>query len=1612
MYPKELNAVRATCWFRCSFVAALFYFILQQIFICFPPEVSCNPQGGSVAAGKAAIIQQGNTLTVTQSTPHAVINWQGFSIAGGETTRFIQPSVSAAVLNRVTGFGPSRLDGSLTANGQVFLINPNGVVIGPQGRIETGGFFASTLNIPDAVFMAGGDLEFAGDSAAGITNLGTITAHTGDIILAARTVENSGTLQASGGVVGLAAGNEVLYRPGDALRLFVKSALTLPEKTDGVTNTGLIEAAQTELRAAGGNIYALAVNNGGAIHATGASQIDGRVLLTSAGGHIKTSGTISATKSSGDGGEIRLQAEGEGPAEVTVSGSLEAKGTAPGTRGGNITITGDKVTLTEKARLNAGGDAGGGLVRIGGDYQGANPDVFNATKTVIEAGAEISADAVTSGDGGRVIVWSDDDTRFLGRIWARGGLLSGDGGFAEVSGHHLFFNGLADMRAPQGRTGTLLLDPNDVYISDKYDSEAGEPTYFSTTGISALLDMDSMDLEIKASNVIYFESGVIAWTSGRKLSLMVSPLAGYDAAGLFIGANEFLPGRIAPQIIAPNGSLYLEPWEKWMDYNDVVINAGAMTIKPVVNPPSGSDPATGTFNVTGKIITPSLTVLAGGHTSCASGNCYFSMDNAQNAISSIVIGDGNGPTPRDSYLHGLPIQALPGDFSIYSSTSTSVETKGWVQFEGDVTIRTGGNLTLKNYIGFDTQSLNEQLVLSAAGNFINAAAASDFQVPATGNAFKSHFPWVSRALIFSTDPRLDTLGDLPTYNPMDGRIYAKSYANLASIPAGDWSVYSLAPIITLKPTSGTRVYGEADPASLWTAAGIIEGDTISGTPTLTLPVTEQSSVGSYNVALADIGTVSGPSGYQFQIDNDPAGTLTITKKDLTIYLQDVTRQYGEENPSSFPATYSGMMSWDMDPISGLPKAGVISGVPFKAYTSLVGGTEVTQQTNVGASYWIMSRQWQDTFASQDYNLTWVYPANMTITPAPLTITANNLIRRIGDPNPNYTVTYGGLKAWDDPNDANVLVCCGFNSPPASDAAPGNYPIIPSGGWARNYTITDYFNGTFTIKEPYQLVITADNTSKVYGNANPAFTASYFGFEDGDTPAVVTSIDFSTPAVERSPVGTYSITPESATLPAYYTVTYVPGYLTVTPRDLILRADDTSAQYGTIPAFTYTVDTLLAGDSLSSEPTRTGGGSNVGTHPITLTGGEAANYNIIRQNGTLVITPAPLFVGANDAAIYEGQSYPVFTASYTGLMYYDTGSVVQGLNLIAGDDSTVSGSNTLRSIIQSGTLTAANYFPITFTQGTLTIKPKPPEIINVEMENITAGLVQQSGQLTWMAPFGVPETGAQALRYVAKNLILKLGLKVDNVDVWLADPANRALLSSALLDFLNAPLQPGELYNQREAIKDALQTQIRETKVKVAEEAVAAYNVWKEERKVEFQQESGRLMTLFGDVAVPDVDFEAEAMATMITTGVSAATLAAVATLMSATGTVLAGSSLAGCTFVTTAMGTSLVTAQTASALAATGGQLGATLGVSTAGTVLGPGAIVVAAIVVGACRISQVVEKYNTEQKYANLVENARNFDINTLINADSTAQNELASFLMLSSMRDYQSFAPVLAGN
>lgn len=381
--------------------------LVAACLISCPRPLWANPTAGEVAAGSAEISSSGGTLTVIQASNNAIINWRDFSINQGELTQFIQPSALSAVLNRVTGGDPSTIYGTLQANGRVFLINPNGITVGPTGVINTQSFVASTLDLNNDDFMAGGALRFSGSSAASLINAGRISALGGDVILIAHTVLNTGDIAAPEGTAALAAGSEVLIQPSGDERVFVKAGGD-EKAAVGVDQQGQIAAATAELKAAGGNVYSLAINNSGIIQATGVRRCGGRVYLI---------------------------AEGE------------------------------NIALKSGSVIDASGATGGGTVLIGGDSRGQNPDVPNAAVVTVEQGATIRADALENGDGGKVVVWGTKAAFFRGAISAKGGAQGGNGGSAEVSGGYIDFQGLADLTAPSGLLGSLLLDPYNMTIS-------------------------------------------------------------------------------------------------------------------------------------------------------------------------------------------------------------------------------------------------------------------------------------------------------------------------------------------------------------------------------------------------------------------------------------------------------------------------------------------------------------------------------------------------------------------------------------------------------------------------------------------------------------------------------------------------------------------------------------------------------------------------------------------------------------------------------------------------------------------------------------------------------------------------------------------------------------------------------------------------------------------------------------------------------------------------------------------------------------------------------------------------------------------------------------------
>lgn len=263
------------------------------------------PEGGQVAAGQAAITTAGSTMTIAQQTAQAIINWQNFGIGSGEAVHINQPNSQAMLLNRVIGSNPSEIFGQLTANGQVILVNPNGVFFRPGSSVDVGGLTASTLNIANEDFLKG-QLRFAGDSQNPVINAGSINAQNGYVNLLAKEVVNEGIIAAQTGSVNLAAGSGMsLDYNGDGK---MTVAVTDGAYQSAVTNKKLIQAdgGLVVMTASGKDtLMDSAVNNSGMIQANTLGEATGQISLT--GDNIATTGTISADGgSNGHGGTLNI----------------------------------------------------------------------------------------------------------------------------------------------------------------------------------------------------------------------------------------------------------------------------------------------------------------------------------------------------------------------------------------------------------------------------------------------------------------------------------------------------------------------------------------------------------------------------------------------------------------------------------------------------------------------------------------------------------------------------------------------------------------------------------------------------------------------------------------------------------------------------------------------------------------------------------------------------------------------------------------------------------------------------------------------------------------------------------------------------------------------------------------------------------------------------------------------------------------------------------------------------------------------------------------------------------------------------------------------------------
>lgn len=457
-------------------------------------NVLANPINGQVIYGSASDpVTTGTNMQIDQHSDKLIMNWQSFDIAKGESFKLNQPVNGAALFN-ILGNKGTEIYGQLTATATLLLINQNGVLFGEGSEVSVGNIIASSLSISNDDFLSGRYHFTGGDNAGSVINQGVIKAKDeGYIVMLGKKVENTGTLVANKGSIVLAAAKEaVLDFYGNGL---VRANLTGQAVEAIVKNSGLIQA------------------NGGFV----------QMATNARSAAINISGIVEANQLVERDGMIRL--EGGDNAKVQVTGQLIAKG--QGTTGGTIEVTGEQVALLNGAVLDTSGDTGGGTILVGGDYQGKNDAVYNSRTTYIAEGVTMKADAIQQGNGGKVVVWGNDLTRYYGSISAQGGAIGGNGGFVEVSGkQNLAFFGKVDVGAEKGIGGTVLLDPeNIVLVSGAQPSPTnkgnGTPdvAFADNAGGTTIIQVDDVkgfsELYLQANNDITVSDALTMNTNGK-----------------------------------------------------------------------------------------------------------------------------------------------------------------------------------------------------------------------------------------------------------------------------------------------------------------------------------------------------------------------------------------------------------------------------------------------------------------------------------------------------------------------------------------------------------------------------------------------------------------------------------------------------------------------------------------------------------------------------------------------------------------------------------------------------------------------------------------------------------------------------------------------------------------------------------------------------------------------------------------------------------------------------------------------------------------------------------------------------------------------------------------
>ncbi|WP_180287958.1 YDG domain-containing protein [Janthinobacterium sp. 35] len=795
--------------------------LIASVLLAASHSAMAGPTGGQVTAGNGTINQNGSTTTVTQASQNLSLNWQSFNTSSGETVNFVQPSASAIAVNRIGGNSATQFYGALNANGQVYLINPNGVLFGAGSQINVGGLVASTLDTGDAG-LGGATRRFTGSGTGSIINQGTInSAKGGYVAFVGNTVANQGAIQA--GTVALGAGSDVtLSFSGDSLVQLQVNQSTLNNLAE---NGGLINADGGAVWLSAGardTVLASVVNNTGIVQARSVQNVNGVIVLEAG--------------SAGAAGN---------------SGTLDASGLGHGETGGAVKVLGGAVTLAAGSLTDVSGNAGGGTALIGGNFLGTGPEQ-NAHTTTVQAGAAIKADAMTAGNGGSVAVWSDGATQFNGSITARGGSAAGNGGQVETSGKNLGINASAAVNtaAPHGVAGDWLLDPDDITIGNGSAFNSGLNSVFYPINV----DTRVLTAALNHGNVTIKTTGSSASCTGMPTCTGASGNGDIIVLDYIGFAVDYDNGNAGVNWEAGNNTLTLSAYRN-IDFK--ITQNVKYSASPTGEKIDGGVYVQGSGNV----------VLRADNTATGTGTVNFEGTSSTHP-NALLLADS---TSTISIYYNPDSYNTPTPYGDYMATDRN-------QLTAYMAINVGGSAASKIYDGSTTASVSGLIPAVALPGDLALNTASALATFADKNVGANKTVTITGVTATGTGAATTITSDGTTvisYNS-DNYFISGLDSKTATITAKTINLTGLtANSKTYDGTTSATLSGSAS-----VAAGIVNGDSVTlGTGSATFAdanadVGKAVTVTGYTLSGIDAGNyvVTQPSGL----------TATINKADLTL----------------------------------------------------------------------------------------------------------------------------------------------------------------------------------------------------------------------------------------------------------------------------------------------------------------------------------------------------------------------------------------------------------------------------------------------------------------------------------------------------------------------------------------------------------------------------------------------------------------------------------------------------------------------------------------------------------------------------------------------------------